>query len=324
MTTIRLAVDFFDNPKIRHLATFADGGQMILTWLKMLTVAGQLDDEGRVYHEKGKVIDRQWLATLCGISNAKVEEYFKRFKRMRMICFEDDGTLRLVNWQKYQQGFSGSCEFFSPGGQKKEKESFPPIPPYKEKGKNAYKTPKCYLCSNFNCSMCYVDTQTEGNTEYVTSQICNVTSQTEGEDKDVTKQICNVSTNNETNNINASLSVENVDIQTEDKYVTKRKEIVCYLNDKIETKYHYNADYIKRHINAMLRKGFTVEDFKKVIDSKVTEWKGTDMERFLRPQTLFSTNFESYLYYAKRQTPTENNSSFNEDDFIRAALNRKD
>ena len=40
---------------------------------------------------------------------------------------------------------------------------------------------------------------------------------------------------------------------------------------------------------------FTVDDFKTVIDKKSREWLGTDMEKYLRPETLFGTKFESYL-----------------------------
>ena len=40
---------------------------------------------------------------------------------------------------------------------------------------------------------------------------------------------------------------------------------------------------------------FTEEDFYTVIDKKCNEWLGTEMERYLRPQTLFGTKFESYL-----------------------------
>ena len=37
------------------------------------------------------------------------------------------------------------------------------------------------------------------------------------------------------------------------------------------------------------------EDFCTVIDKKSNEWLGTDMEKFLCPDTLFGTKFESYL-----------------------------
>jgi hypothetical protein len=43
------------------------------------------------------------------------------------------------------------------------------------------------------------------------------------------------------------------------------------------------------------KKGFSLSDFQTVIDKKVSEWKGTDMEQYLRPSTLFGTKFESYL-----------------------------
>ena len=31
------------------------------------------------------------------------------------------------------------------------------------------------------------------------------------------------------------------------------------------------------------------------IDKKVAEWQGTDMSKFIRPQTLFGTKFDGYL-----------------------------
>lgn len=73
------------------------------------------------------------------------------------------------------------------------------------------------------------------------------------------------------------------------------KDIIEYLNTKIGTKYKYNSDYINKHINARLSEGFTLEDFKTVIDKKYAEWSGTDMAKFLRPETLFGTKFQAYL-----------------------------
>ncbi|MFR6258931.1 MAG: conserved phage C-terminal domain-containing protein, partial [Anaerovoracaceae bacterium] len=48
-------------------------------------------------------------------------------------------------------------------------------------------------------------------------------------------------------------------------------------------------------IKARLSDGFSVEDFKLVIEKKYKEWQGTEFEKFLRPETLFGTKFESYL-----------------------------
>ena len=72
-------------------------------------------------------------------------------------------------------------------------------------------------------------------------------------------------------------------------------EIVAYLNDKLGTRYKPDTANTKKHITARLNEGYTVADFHTVIDSKVQEWRDTDYQKYLRPDTLFGTKFESYL-----------------------------
>lgn len=72
-------------------------------------------------------------------------------------------------------------------------------------------------------------------------------------------------------------------------------EIISYLNNELKTRYRVNNKVTQKHINARLSEGFTVDDFKTVIDKKIAEWKGTEMEQYLRPETLFGTKFEGYL-----------------------------
>ena len=73
------------------------------------------------------------------------------------------------------------------------------------------------------------------------------------------------------------------------------KEIVAYLNEKAGTKYRASSESTARHIRARLNEGYSVEDFKTVIDKKRAEWSGTEMSKYLRPETLFGSKFESYL-----------------------------
>lgn len=74
------------------------------------------------------------------------------------------------------------------------------------------------------------------------------------------------------------------------------KEIINHLNDKTGKNYKAGSKATQRLIDARLNEGFTANDFKKVIDNKVATWKGdAKMEKYLRPQTLFGTKFESYL-----------------------------
>lgn len=97
----------------------------------------------------------------------------------------------------------------------------------------------------------------------------------------------------------------------EDKEEEKEREkdiyisIVSYLNEKAGTKYKPTTAKTKSAIKARLSEGFTVDDFKTVIDKKCAEWIGDDkMEKYLRPETLFGTKFEGYLNakVSKRQT----------------------
>lgn len=71
--------------------------------------------------------------------------------------------------------------------------------------------------------------------------------------------------------------------------------IINYLNKKANTRYRVNNKKTKTLIKARLNEGFTEDDFYKVIDNKVNEWANTDMNKYLRPETLFSPKFEGYL-----------------------------
>lgn len=73
------------------------------------------------------------------------------------------------------------------------------------------------------------------------------------------------------------------------------KEIVDYLNEKTGSKYRSNGSKTKSLIKARTNEGFSLDDFKTVIEKKAKEWSGTTMEKYLRPETLFGTKFEGYL-----------------------------
>ncbi|MEC5268246.1 conserved phage C-terminal domain-containing protein [Heyndrickxia coagulans] len=73
-------------------------------------------------------------------------------------------------------------------------------------------------------------------------------------------------------------------------------EIVTYLNRMAHTNYRSTTKATQRAIKARWNEGFRLEDFKKVIDIKTKEWlSDPKMCKYLRPETLFGTKFESYL-----------------------------
>lgn len=78
-------------------------------------------------------------------------------------------------------------------------------------------------------------------------------------------------------------------------------EVLSYLNEKTKRKYR-NAGLIPARLNeTSMHDGkkaptYTVDDCKKVIDVKCSEWMGTEQEKFLTPVTLFRpANFDRYL-----------------------------
>ena len=84
-------------------------------------------------------------------------------------------------------------------------------------------------------------------------------------------------------------------------------EIVDYLNAKAGTRYKASTASTHRLIKARLNEGFTIEDFKAVIDKKCNEWlTDSKMEQYLRPETLFGTKFEGYLNAKPQQSQRAN------------------
>lgn len=87
-------------------------------------------------------------------------------------------------------------------------------------------------------------------------------------------------------------------------------KVLDYFNRKTGHNYRDTAVNMK-FIMARLE-DYTVDDLISVIDKKYKEWKGTNMEMYLRIETLFNaTKFESYLnqvdrtYYGKKPVEPE-------------------
>lgn len=86
------------------------------------------------------------------------------------------------------------------------------------------------------------------------------------------------------------------EIEKEKEYISLYRDIVEHLNKMTGKNYKASSEKTKKLIHARLKEGFTLEDFKTVIDIKCAEWLHDEkMETYLRPETLFGTKFEGYL-----------------------------
>lgn len=112
-------------------------------------------------------------------------------------------------------------------------------------------------------------------------------------------QICNDPINkNDNTPINKNVKENNTkDLNnTSNNTLIPYVEIVTYLNDVAGKNYRSTTQKTKDLIKARWNEGFRLDDFKKVIDTKNEEWKNNEkMNKFIRPETLFSPKFEGYL-----------------------------
>ncbi len=87
-------------------------------------------------------------------------------------------------------------------------------------------------------------------------------------------------------------------------------EIVDFLNAKCQSNFKSKTPKTKSLIKARMSEGFTLDDFKKVIDVKAKEWTGTDFEKYLKPEVLFGNKFEGYLNQYKPEKEKKKGKSY--------------
>lgn len=90
-------------------------------------------------------------------------------------------------------------------------------------------------------------------------------------------------------------------------------EAVEYLNSAAKKNFKATTKKYRAAINARLREGYSIDDIKQVVDSKVAQW-GNDpkFDEYLRPQTLFGTSFDSYLNAAKKESFSNTDRQLND------------
>lgn len=186
-----------------------------------------------------------------------------------------------------------------------------------------------------------VETKEEKNTVYIDSKDLRNTKNTEFYSDSKDTEIQEIESNNnikntiDTVNTRNRESIENNIInsyitpyspplsgeskaETETQAKTQRKtqiteiadRVVDYLNLKAGTAYRHGIAKTVSLVSARLKDGFTENDFTLVINKKCEDWNGTDYARYLRPETLFGTKFESYLNQVSQQNRNDSCSTY--------------
>lgn len=88
-------------------------------------------------------------------------------------------------------------------------------------------------------------------------------------------------------------------------------DVIDYLNMVTQSSFRKTTKAYRKAIHARLKDGYSIDDFKSVIQSRLSKW-GNDakMREFLRPQTLFaSAHFDAYLNEANKPRPSNSSSN---------------
>ena len=98
---IKIAVDMFDNRKIKQIGSMPDGDSLLLVWVQLLCLAGNVNDSGFIYLTKEIPYTDEMLATQFNKPISTVRLALKTFEQFGMIEIINN-MIFLSSWEKYQ------------------------------------------------------------------------------------------------------------------------------------------------------------------------------------------------------------------------------
>ena len=98
---IKLSTEIFDNRKIKQIESLPDGDSIIVIWVKLLCLAGQINDCGMIYFTKEIPYTEQMLAQHFNRPLTTIQMALNTFQQFGMIELIDN-VVHISNWEKYQ------------------------------------------------------------------------------------------------------------------------------------------------------------------------------------------------------------------------------
>lgn len=98
---IKLSTDLFDNRKIRQIEMLPEGDSIIVVWVKLMCLAGVVNDGGLVYFTRDIPYTDEMLAIEFNRPLNIVRIALATFQQFGMIDIVDD-IIHLSSWEKYQ------------------------------------------------------------------------------------------------------------------------------------------------------------------------------------------------------------------------------
>lgn len=98
---IKIAIDMFDNRKIKQIGSMPEGDSLLLMWVQLLCLAGNVNDGGFIYLTKEIPYTDEMLATQFNKPISTVRLALKTFEQFGMIEIINN-MIFLSSWEKYQ------------------------------------------------------------------------------------------------------------------------------------------------------------------------------------------------------------------------------
>ena len=98
---IKIAVDMFDNRKIKQIGSMPEGDSLLLMWVQLLCLAVNVNDGGFIYLTKEIPYTDEMLATQFNKPISTVRLALKTFEQFGMIEIINN-MIFLSSWEKYQ------------------------------------------------------------------------------------------------------------------------------------------------------------------------------------------------------------------------------
>jgi predicted phage replisome organizer len=103
---IKISTGLFEDEAIRIILDMPDGAVMLEIWLRLLIMAGKINDRGLIYLKKNENMiipfTSDFFATIFNKKNKQIEFSLKTFEKFGMIKILNSNQILISNWEKYQ------------------------------------------------------------------------------------------------------------------------------------------------------------------------------------------------------------------------------
>ena len=99
---IKITTNMFEDEKIDFIESLPEADAILVIWVKLLTLAGKCNTNGFIFLTENIPYTDEMLSHKFRRPLNTVKLALQTLKRLKMIEFNDEGYLKITNWEKHQ------------------------------------------------------------------------------------------------------------------------------------------------------------------------------------------------------------------------------